>query len=45
MQAANDNNMTLGVLKELDLSNKAAFQRIDDVKEIMHLETAALITY
>ena len=37
-------DMTLGVLKELDLSKKAAFQRIDDVKEIMHLETAALIT-
>ena len=37
-------DMTLGVLKELDLSKGAAFQRIDDVKEIMHLETAALIT-
>lgn len=37
-------DMTSGVLKELDLSDKDAFQRIDDVKEIMHLETAALIT-
>ena len=37
-------DMTLGVLKELDLSNKDAFQRTDYVKEIMHLETAALIT-
>lgn len=37
-------DMTLGVLKELDLSNEAAMQRIDDVKEIMHLETATLIT-
>ena len=37
-------DMTLGVLKELDLSNEVALQKIDDVKEIMDLETASLIT-
>lgn len=37
-------DMTLGVLKELDLSNEAALQKLDDVKEIMNLETASLIT-
>ena len=37
-------DMTLGVLKELDLSNEAAMQKVDDVKEIMNLETATLIT-
>lgn len=37
-------DMTLGVLKELDLTNEAALQKVDDVKEIMNLETASLIT-
>lgn len=37
-------DMTLGVLKELDLSNDVSMQKMDDVKEIMHLETASLIT-
>lgn len=37
-------DMTLGVLRELDLSDDASMQKLDDVKEIMHLETASLIT-
>lgn len=37
-------DMTLGVLRELDLSDDVSMQRLDDVKEIMHLETASLIT-
>lgn len=37
-------DMTLGVLKELDLSDDVSIQKLDDVKEIMHLETASLIT-
>lgn len=37
-------DMTLGVLKELDLSNDVLMQKLDDVKEIMQLETASLIT-
>lgn len=37
-------DMTLGVLRELDLSNDLSMQKLDDVKEIMHLETASLIT-
>lgn len=36
--------MTLGVLRELDLSNDISMQKLDEVKEIMHLETASLIT-
>lgn len=37
-------DMTLGVLRELDLSDDVSMQNLDDVKEIMHLETASLIT-
>lgn len=37
-------DMTLGVLRELDLSDDVSMQKLDDVKEIMHLETASLIT-
>lgn len=37
-------DMTLGVLRELDLSNDVSMQKLDDVKDIMHLETASLIT-
>ena len=37
-------DMTLGVLRELDLSDDVSIQKLDDVKEIMHLETASLIT-
>ncbi len=37
-------DMTLGVLRELDLSNDISMQKLDEVKEIMHLETASLIT-
>ena len=37
-------DMTLGVLKELDLSNDISMQKIEEIKEIMHLETATLIT-
>lgn len=37
-------DMTLGVLKELDLSNDVSMQKVNDVKEIIHLETASLIT-
>lgn len=37
-------DMTLGVLRELDLSDDVSRQKLDDVKEIMHLETASLIT-
>lgn len=37
-------DMTLGVLKELDLSNEISNQKLSDIKEIMHLETASLIT-
>lgn len=36
-------NMTLGVLKELDLPDKLE-QNINEIREIMHLETGALIT-
>lgn len=36
-------DMTLGVLKELDLSNNFA-QEINNIKEIMNLETSSLIT-
>lgn len=36
-------DMTLGVLKELDLSSKS-FQNICEIREIMHLETSSLIT-
>jgi len=35
--------MTLGVLKELDLPDQLN-QNINDIREIMHLETSALIT-
>lgn len=37
-------DMSLGVLKELDLSNDISMQKYDNVKEIMHLETSSLIT-
>lgn len=37
-------DMTLGVLKELDLSNNLSMHNIDNVKEIMYLETSTLIT-
>lgn len=37
-------DMTLGVLKELDLSDDISMQKLDDVKEIMYMETASLIT-
>lgn len=37
-------DMTLGVLRELDLSDDISKQKLDDIKEIMHLETATLIT-
>lgn len=37
-------DMTLGVLKELDLNNDISIQEIEEIKEIMHLETATLIT-
>ena len=37
-------DMTLGVLKELDLNSNVSSQNIDEIKEIMHLETATLIT-
>lgn len=37
-------DMTLGVLKELDLNNNLSLQNIEEIKEIMHLETATLIT-
>lgn len=37
-------DMTLGVLRELDLSDDVSMQKLDDVKQIMHLETASLIT-
>lgn len=37
-------DMTLGGLRELDLSDNVSMQKLDDVKEIMHLETASLIT-
>lgn len=42
IQALED--MTLGVLKELDLSDDISMQKLDDIKKIMHLETASLIT-
>ena len=37
-------DMTLGVLKELDLTENIFMQKINQVKEIMYLETATLIT-
>ncbi len=37
-------DMTLGVLKELDLPDNISIQKIDEIKEIMHLETSSLIT-
>lgn len=37
-------DMTLGVLKELDLNNDISVQKIEEIKEIMHLETSTLIT-
>lgn len=37
-------DMTLGVLRELDLSENVSMQQLDNVREIMHLETASLIT-
>lgn len=37
-------DMTLGVLRELDLPDNVSMQKLDEIKEIMHLETASLIT-
>lgn len=37
-------DMTLGVLRELDLSKEISMQELENIKEIMHLETATLIT-
>lgn len=37
-------DMTLGVLRELDLSEDISMQKLDNVRDIMHLETSSLIT-